>query len=163
MQRGKTFSGDPAHGRVQLVPLRVGEQRWALRLEAVERVVAMVAVSPLPDSPAGVRGVVNVHGEIVPVLDLELRLGRPSRDRGTDGLLVFARTARRRVALPVDEVLGVLPVDAASIGPPPAAVPAPLAGIAALPDGVLLVYDVDEFLSDADEEAVTAALAGAAI
>ena len=46
----------------------------------------------------------------------------------------------------------------AAIGPAPESLPAPVAGIAALPDGVLLIYDVDAFLSAEDERAVTAAL-----
>ena len=45
-----------------------------------------------------------------------------------------------------------------AVGPPPEAVPAPVAGIAALPDGVLLITDVDAFLSAEDEQAVAAAL-----
>ena len=63
---------------VELVAVDVGGQSWALPLAAVERVVGMVAVSPLPESPAGVRGAINVGGEIVPVLDLDLRIGRPA-------------------------------------------------------------------------------------
>jgi purine-binding chemotaxis protein CheW len=149
-------------GAVELVTLDVAGQRWALPLASVERVVGMVAISALPDSPAGVRGAINVHGEIVPVLDLDLRLGRPARERGTRAQLVLTRTSRRRVALPVDDVLGDVEVDGAAIGPPPEAVPAPLAGIAALPDGVLLIYDVDALLSAGDERAVDAALTGAA-
>jgi purine-binding chemotaxis protein CheW len=148
-------------GTLELVEVDVDGQRWALPLEAVERVVGMVAVSPLPGSPAGVSGVINVHGEIVAVLDLDVRIGRPSRDRGTRGRLLLARTSTRRVALAVDDVLGVVEVDRAAIGPPPEAVPAPVAGIAALGDGVLLIYDVDAFLSPGDEQAVAAALAGA--
>jgi purine-binding chemotaxis protein CheW len=144
---------------VELVAVDVGGQTWALPLACVERVVGMVAIAPLPGSPAGVRGAVNVAGEIVPVLDLDVRIGRPQHDRGAAAQLVLARTSTRRVALPVDDVLGVLEVDA--VGPPIEHVPAPMAGIAALPDGVLAVYDVDAFLSAADEASLAAALTGA--
>jgi chemotaxis signal transduction protein len=118
----------------------------------------MVEISPLPGAPTGVRGAVNVHGEPVPVLDLEARLGLAPLERGTAAKLLLARTATRRVALPVDEVLGVVTVAPEAIGPPPDAVPAPLAGIAALPDGVLLISDVDAFLTAEDDAAVAAAL-----
>jgi purine-binding chemotaxis protein CheW len=146
---------------VELVAVDVGEQRWALPLACVERVVGMVAVTPLPESPAGVRGAINVAGEIVPVLDLDVRIGRPERDRGAGARLVIARTATRRVALPVDEVLGVIVVAAGAVAPPIERMPAPIAGTAALPDGVLAIYDVDAFLTAADEHALAAALAGA--
>jgi len=143
---------------VELVVVEVAGQRWALPLQAVERALAMVEVSPLPGSPTGVRGAINVGGEPVPVLDLEVRIGRRPRERGARGTLVLARTATRRVALPVDDVLGVVAVECSAIGPAPASVPAPVGGIAALPDGVLLIYDVDAFLTAEDERAVAAAL-----
>jgi purine-binding chemotaxis protein CheW len=143
---------------VELVAVEVGGQRWALPLHAVERAIPMVEISPLPGAPTGVRGAINLHGEPVPVLDLDVRLGRAARERGTSAKLLIARTATRRVALPVDEVLGVLAVPRSAIGPAPDAVPAPVAGIAALPDGVLLISDLDAFLSADDERAVTAAL-----
>jgi purine-binding chemotaxis protein CheW len=146
---------------VELVAVEVGGQSWALPLAAVERVVGMVAVSPLPESPAGVRGAINVGGEIVPVLDLDLRLGRPTSDRGPGARLVLARTSTRRVALPVDDVLGVIAVDAALIGPPVEHTSAPMAGVAGLPEGVLAIYDLDAFLSAGDEQALVAALAEA--
>lgn len=146
---------------VGLVAVTVGEQSWALPLAAVERVIGMVAVSPLPESPAGVRGAINVGGEIVPVLDLDLRLGRPAADRGPGARLVLARTSTRRVALPVDDVLGVTVVDASLVGPPVEHTPAPMAGVAALPEGVLAIYDLDAFLSADDEQTLAAALAGA--
>src|SRR5215207_2931795 len=113
---------------VELVALDVGGQRWALPLACVERVVGMVAVAPLPESPAGVRGAINVAGEIVPVLDLDVRIGRPQRDRGPGARLVLARTSTRRVALPVDDVLGVIAVDERAVAPPVDRMPAPIAG-----------------------------------
>jgi purine-binding chemotaxis protein CheW len=147
---------------VELVAVNVGGQSWALPLAAVERVVGMVAVSPLPESPAGVRGAINVGGEIVPVLDLDLRIGRPTTDRGPSARLVLARTTTRRVALPVDEVLGVIAVERGRIGPPVSQSPAPMAGVAGVEDGVLAIYDLDAFLTADDELALDAALTGAA-
>jgi len=145
-------------GQLELVAIDVGGQRWALPLSAVERAIPMVEISPLPQAPTGVRGAINVHGEPVPVLDLDLRSGRAPREHGARAKLLLARTATRRVALPVDEVLGVVEVSRASVGPAPDSVPAPVAGIAALPDGVLLITDVDAFLSADDERALAAAL-----
>lgn len=140
----------------EVVQVVVGDQRWALPLDAVERVVAIVAMAALPDSPAGVRGAINVHGEPVAVLDLDVRLGRPARDRGVAGRLVLLRTPRRRVAVPVDDVLGVVALDPATVGPHP--LPGPIAGVAALDDGVLLIADVGAFLSAAEDAALAAVL-----
>ena len=93
------------------------------------------------------------------MLDLDLRSGRAPREHGTRAKLLLARTATRRVALPVDEVprrgrgrsLGIGP--AAGFG---AGRRSP--GSRRSPDGVLLITDVDAFLSADDERAVAAAL-----
>jgi hypothetical protein len=59
----------------------------------------------------------------VPVLDLDVRIGRPGQDRGAAARLVLAHTSTRRVALPVDDVVGVIEVDA--VGAPARANGAP--------------------------------------
>jgi purine-binding chemotaxis protein CheW len=150
----------------QLVALRAHGQRWALPLSIVERVVAMVAVSVLPLAPSGVRGAINVHGEIVPVLDLAARFGLPAGERGPDAQLVLARTRRRTVAVEVDEAIGVMAVEPAAIAAgerlPRDLAAAPVAGVAALRDGLLVIHDLDAFLTDAEEERLDRALAEAA-
>ena len=100
------LGGDDA--TVELVAVEVGGQRWALPLAAVERAILDGRDLAAAGAPTGVRGAINVHGEPVPVLDLDVRIGRAARERGTRAKLVIARTATRRVALPVDEVLGVI-------------------------------------------------------
>jgi purine-binding chemotaxis protein CheW len=138
----------------ELVIFAAGGRRWALPLAAVERVVAMVAVEPLPGAPAGVRGAVDVHGDVLPVLDLGVRIGDPPHPLGAGAQLALARTASRRVALPVDESLGVVSLALRGAS-------APLAGLAQLPDGLLAVYDLDAFLAAGEEDQLTLALAEA--
>jgi purine-binding chemotaxis protein CheW len=147
-------AGDPRIAGAVCVAFAVAAHRWALPLDTVERVVAMVAVSPLAGAPAAIRGAIDVHGEIVPVLDLGLRLGDPPHRLNADAQLVLARTARRAVALPVDASLGV-------VAPALGAVSGPLAGVATADGGLLAVYDLDAFLSAGEEDELTLALAEA--
>ncbi len=69
-------AADPfRHGSVhRLVIFRLENQRYALHLTAVERVLRMVAVSSLPKAPAIVLGVINFYGRVIPVLDLQRRV-----------------------------------------------------------------------------------------
>jgi purine-binding chemotaxis protein CheW len=139
-------------------------QRYAVALGVVERVLPMVAVSPLPSGPGIALGVVNVHGQVVPVLDLRRRLGFEPREYGLTAHLLLARTPRRLVALPVDEVLGVTTVPEDAVTPADTTLPGTrqVAGIAALPDGLLFIHDVDGFLSLEEEQRLTAAIEAAA-
>jgi purine-binding chemotaxis protein CheW len=146
----------------RLVAFRLEDQRYALHLSVVERVLRMVAVSPLPKAPAIVLGVVNFHGQVIPVLDLQRRFGLSSRSYGPSSTLLVAQTNRQRLALPVDEVLGVQEVAAEIVTLPAAVCPGIglVVGIAALPDGVLFIHDLDAFLSLDEEQRLTEALEG---
>jgi purine-binding chemotaxis protein CheW len=91
-----------------LVVFSVGEGQFALPLAAVERIVRMVEITPLPKAAEGVLGVINVQGQIVPVIDLRTRFQLATRPLNLSDHLILARTARRTVALVVDVVSGVL-------------------------------------------------------
>ncbi len=83
------------------------ERRFAVPVAAVRRVVPMVEVTPWPGALAGIAGVVTVHGEIVPVLDLRARHGLPSRPPRLSDHLLLATAGGRQVAVPVDVAEGV--------------------------------------------------------
>jgi purine-binding chemotaxis protein CheW len=145
---------------LRLVVFVIEEQRYALPLAAVERILPMVAVSPLPEAPAVALGVINVHGQVLPVLDIRRRFGLPPRDYDLRSHLLLARTSRRTLALPVDEVLGVSEVAAEAVAPPDAILPGigHVAGIVALADGLLFIHDLDAFLSLDEERRLTESL-----
>lgn len=138
----------------------VAGERYALAAGRVERVLPMAAVSPLPKAPAIALGVLNIHGRVTPVLDTRRRLGLAPGEYGPSTHLLVARTSRRVVALAVDEVLGVREVAAEDVSSPAAVLPGidHLAGIVVLTDGLLVIYDLDSFLSLDEERLLTAAL-----
>lgn len=145
---------------LQLVIFRLEEQQYALPLSTVERVLPMIAVSPLPHAPPLALGMINVHGTIVPVLDLRYRFGLPPRAYGLAAHLLLARTTRRLLAVPVDEVVGVRDVVAAAITLPDAILPGitQVVGIVALTHGLLFIHDLETLLSLEEEQRLTDAL-----
>jgi len=145
---------------LQLVVFRIEEQQYALPLPTVERVLPMVAVSPLPQAPPLTLGVINLHGQVIPVFDMRRRFGVSPRDDGLAAHLLLARTTRRTLALPVDEVLGVKEVATAAVAAPDAVLPgiAQVVGIVALPEGLLFIHDLDNFLSLDEEQQLTRAI-----
>ena len=145
---------------IKLVVFDIEGQRYALPLNDVERVLPMVAVSPLPQAPAVVLGVINLHGQVIPVLDLRCRFGLPLCDYGLTARLLVVRTSRRILALAVDEVLGVREIAQETITRPDALLPGigHIAGIVTLPDGLLFIHDLEACLSLEEERRLTDAL-----
>lgn len=144
-----------------LLLFTLDDQRFALPLEQVRETVRAVAVTPLAGAPGVVEGVVDVHGVVTPVLDLRARFRLPPRPVSADEHLVLATAGERPVALRVDQATDVvtLPDDAVT----PAADDDPatrhLAGVARLPDGLVLIGDLSAFLSQGEAEALQRALA----
>jgi purine-binding chemotaxis protein CheW len=134
-------------GRVAVFTL--GDQRYALPLSAVERVVRVVEVTPLPQAPDIVLGVVNVQGRVIPVVNPRRRFRLPERDIALSDQLVIAHTTRRPVALVVDAVTGVLEYSGREAVGARDIVPGMeyVEGVVKLADGLVLIHDLDRFLS----------------
>ena len=93
---------------VQLISFRLDHQRYALPLAAVERVVQSVEVTPLPHAPAIVVGAINVHGRVLPVLNVRRRFLLPEREVVPTDWFLVAHTARRTVVLVIDRSDGLV-------------------------------------------------------
>ena len=143
-----------------LVVFQVGENRFAVAVTAVEQVLRAVEIEPLPDAPHGVRGVINLRGRIVPVFDLWTRFGQPSREVRSSDHLIVAHTHWRTVALLVDSVVGVVEQRKAHITPAAEILPdlECISGVMKLDGGLVLVHDVEKFLSIEDHNALQLAL-----
>jgi len=152
------MAGNEPRGLVVWV---LGTQRYALPVAAVERIVAAMEVTPLPDAPDLVCGVVNLQGRLVPVVNMRQRFGWPERELQLDDRLVVARTRRRWLGFFVDAVQGV-------IDPPPEMLVTAealcaelgcIAGVAKLADGLILIHDLERLLSTDQQRQLDDALA----
>lgn len=93
----------------QLLVFVVAGQRYALDISRVERVVRMVEITPFPGLPSLVAGIARVRGEVIPVLSLRRCFVLPERGISLSDRLILVGLERRRVALWVDDVLGLEP------------------------------------------------------
>ena len=139
-----------------LIVFSLENQRYALPLSASERVVRMVAVTPLPDAPDIIMGVVNFHGRIIPVVNMRRRFGLPEREPSLSDTLIIAHTARRPVALVADAVLGVI---ACAVQNQIAAEDILtgieyVGGVVKTTDGLIFIHDLDRFLSLEEEDSL---------
>ena len=133
----------------------VDDGRYAVEAAAVQRIVRVVEVTPLPETPAFVLGVIDLHGEIVPVADLRLRFGLEARDLRLSDQLVIARTQRWALALLVDAVDDVIEVAAESVVAHEGILPGlqGVEGVVTTDDGLVIITDLEAILSprEADE------------
>ena len=145
---------------MQLVLFALDEQRYALALASVQRAVRVVDVTPLPKAPPSVLGIVNVSGDVVPVYNLRRRFHLPEREIELADQLMIATTSRQTVALLVDSVSSVFEVaeDEIALANKIHSEMEYVHGVVKLPDGLVLIHDLEQFLSDEEERILDEAL-----
>ncbi len=138
-------------------------QRIGLPLGTVERAVRVVDVTPLPKAPQIVRGLINVQGRIVPVVNTRKRFGIPEREVALSDQFLIAHTSTRTVAMWVDTVTGVVECNERDFVTAEAIVPGMeyVKGIVKLADGMILVHDLDTFLSLEEQQSLDEAIGNA--
>lgn len=143
-----------------LVVFRLDDQRYALALAVVERVLRMVEVVPFPKAPEIVIGAIDVQGQLLPVLNVRRRFRLPERGAVSRDQLIIARTRRRRVVLAVDGVEGVIDPPATERVPADTVAPGLdyVRGVTRLESqGLVFIHDLESFLSLDEERALEAA------
>ena len=145
---------------MMLLVFTLDDWRCALELSCVERTYRAVAITPLPDAPDVVLGIVNISGVIVPVIDIRLRFGLPSKILTPDDLFIIARASGRPAALIVDEVTGVIECSGKDITSASDIVPGikHVEGVVRLKDGMILIHDLARFLLLEEKAALEQAL-----
>lgn len=145
---------------LRLVVVALDGRAFALPLAAVERVVRMVDVTPLPGAPEVVEGVIDVAGDVVAAVSIRRRLGLARGAARTADSLVLARTPRRRLAVIVDSVTGVAECPQADMVSATAIAPGArhIEGILKSGEGLILIHDLEKFLSPEEEHSLERAM-----
>jgi purine-binding chemotaxis protein CheW len=145
---------------VELLVFELSGIRYALELRSVREVVPAVFIAPLPDAPPVIEGIIDVRGEIVPVYDVRLRFGLPPRPLNIDERLVLAWTGSRVVGFRCERTEWREEVPRALIEEPESVRGAGrhLAGVVRLPDGLVLIQDLESFLDEAEAAGLDAAM-----
>ncbi len=97
----------PDSGDVPLLLAQVGSDRVAFLLSSVDEALSMVRLSPLPETPPWVAGLLDYHGDLVPVVDVAGRITRSRREVDETAHLLLLTVDGHRRGLIVDAVMGV--------------------------------------------------------
>ncbi len=148
MGEASTASGMPD----ELLIFEQAGQLFALPSSVVKEVLRAFSATPLPNAPPMVEGILNVRGDIIPLINLRKRLGLPDRPLSLTDHFIVARDGNRLIALRVDRVLNLQrvphrrPLDPGRF----ATGSEVISSVAATPDGMVLIHDLGRFLSQAE-------------
>lgn len=151
------MSASPTTGRTaQYLTFTLDQERYAVDIAKVREVLDFSSITKVPRTPEYMRGMINLRGNIVPVIDLRLKLGLARTERTVDTCIVITEVAidgqLTILGALADSVQEVVELDGESIAPPPRMGTRVdttfIRGMARRDDGFLVVLDIERVLGD---------------
>jgi len=144
----------------KLVTFSLDDRKFALYVSAVQRIIRVVEVTALPKAPDIVVGIINLQGQVIPVFDIRMRFHLPAREMQLNDQLIIASTTKRTVALLVDSVNDVIEIPEEKIIAAEQILPELeyVEGVVKTEGGMVLIHDLERFLSLPEETALDEAL-----
>lgn len=135
---------------LQLVSFCINKDHYAVDILSVQEINRMLEITEVPESPAGIEGVINLRGRIIPVMDLRTRFSLPPSERTEESRIVVVNAAGSTVGFIVDRVYEVLRINSSTVEPSPTLSNGVntkyISGVAKRDDHLVILLDVDELL-----------------
>ncbi|WP_231949372.1 chemotaxis protein CheW [Herminiimonas arsenitoxidans] len=141
-------------GITEVLAFRLGSEEYGINILKVQEIRGYDAVTKIANAPDYIKGVINLRGIIVPIIDMRIKfnLGLPTYDQFT--VVIILHIENRTVGLVVDSVSDVLTLTADQIKPPPAIGTTLdtdyLIGLASISDRMLILADVSKLITSSD-------------
>jgi purine-binding chemotaxis protein CheW len=150
--------GSGRSGELQIVVCELADEHYGLDIAKVFEIIRHQPITPVPRAPFFVKGVINLRGRIIPVVDLRGRFGMPEAEPTKETRIVVAESSHTRVGLIVDSVSEVLLVPAESVESTPEVAAGAdaeyLRGIAKLAERLVLLLELDGLFGLEEREAL---------
>ena len=156
---------DATEAANQYLTFILAGEEYGVDILRVQEIRGWSAVTRIPNTPEFIRGILNLRGAIVPVIDLRLRFGIEKIDYGPTTVIVVLKVThenvQRIVGLVVDGVSDVYNVRAHALKPPPdfgvTVHTEFIKGMAAIAEKLVILLDIDRLLNPAEVAALDAA------
>ncbi|CDM56453.1 MULTISPECIES: chemotaxis protein CheW [Rhizobium] len=106
-------------GDRELIAFRIGDQEFCVNVMSVREIRGWTPATAMPHSPGYMKGVINLRGAVLPIIDLSARLGMPPTVPTARHVIIVAQVHRKVVGLLVDAVSDILTVTEDNVQPTP--------------------------------------------
>ncbi len=103
----------------ELIAFRIGEQEFCVDIMSVREIRGWTPATPLPRAPGYMKGVINLRGAVLPIIDLGARFGLRTAEPTARHVIMVAHVGGRLVGLLVDAVSDIVQLDEGAVQPTP--------------------------------------------
>lgn len=142
----------PSNNETEVLSFRLGKEEYAIGILKVQEIRGYDAVTTIANAPDFIKGVINLRGIIVPIIDMRIRfnVGRVTYDQFT--VVIILNIGTRIIGIVVDSVSDVVALSPDTVKPPPemgtALASNYLKGLATVGERMLILLDIDEVVND---------------
>jgi purine-binding chemotaxis protein CheW len=152
-----------AHREGKYLTFSLAEEEYGIGILKIKEIIGMMPVTTVPRTPGYVKGVINLRGKVIPIIDLRLRFGMEAIDYTERTCIIVVeiegQTGTVQVGVVVDAVSEVLNVDTKDIEDTPqfgrSLDTEYILGMAKMEGGVKILLDVDQVLTGEESEAIS--------
>jgi purine-binding chemotaxis protein CheW len=138
----------------QYLTFWLNDQEYGLDLLRVREIRGFTAITVIPNMPAHIKGVMNLRGTVLPVIDLRLKFCMPEKAYTKFTVIIIAKSGEKNVGLVVDSVSDVLSIGAQHINPAPdfgfAVNRNFILGLLKASDRLSILLDLDKLLTESE-------------
>ena len=156
-----SIDGKKSSGRSDLggkfLSFFLGDEEYGLEILTVQEIIGMMDITPVPQTPDYIQGVINLRGKVIPIVDLRTKFMMPGADRTSETCIIVVQANGIQTGIVVDKVSEVLDIPGNAIEDAPAfgsdVRTDYILGIGKSEDRVKLLLDIDRVLGDENLEA----------
>ena len=153
-------------GVKQLISFTVGAEEYGLELLRVKEVIRMRQITWLPKAPACVKGVINLRGDVIPIVDLRERFGLAAQEQTAMTRVIVVEVEGRMIGMVVDSASQVVRVPEDQFDPPPSVIGEAsrdfITAVGKMGDTLIIMLDVDKILNTEEMKQIANSLVQAA-
>ncbi|RME39166.1 MAG: chemotaxis protein CheW [Planctomycetota bacterium] len=140
----------------QVVSFHLGREEYGLDIMRVQEIILMGDITQIPEVPAYIRGLINLRGKVIPIVDLRRRFGLDDIEPTEQTRIIVVNTAGMTFGVVVDAVNEVLRIEGEQLEPPPAGLLGGeqhyILGLLKRADRITILLDPEALLSEADRD-----------
>ena len=144
---------------MQLVTFSIGDEEFGVDILKVQEIIRTMEITKVPKAPPFVEGVINLRGNVIPIIDLRKRFGLDTRKHDKHTRMIVIQLGTMVVGFMVDSVSEVLRIPSSTVEPPPPVVAGLeseyISGVGKLEDRLLIMLDLHRLLSSEEREALS--------
>ncbi|MDE5681465.1 MAG: chemotaxis protein CheW [Mailhella sp.] len=153
MSQQLNFQANNDNKLAQLVSFKVSEEEFGIDILQVQEIIRMLPIAIVPSAPNFVKGVIDLRGEVIPIIDMRKRFKLPSIPYNNETRIIVVHTHDFTVGFIVDAVCEVIRINESAIEPAPPVLTSTndgsnyIRGVSKLDKGLLILLDLNNLIS----------------